>query len=95
VLVFELDLPGFDKADVRIKVVDGALVIQGKRKRAADTEGSYFKLRERKFGSFQREFVLPEGTDPSQIKAKFEAGVLMVTLPLAGKPRTQNEIKID
>lgn len=94
-MVYELDLPGFEKADVRLQVVDGTLVIQGKRKRAPESEGAYFKLRERKFGSFQREFVLPEGADPAQIKAKFETGVLKVTLPVAGKPRTQNEVKID
>jgi HSP20 family protein len=71
------------------------LVIQGKRKRQSETENAYYRIRERRFGGFQREFTLPEGTDPSQVKAKFNLGVLTVTIPLAGPARDQNEVNID
>lgn len=94
-LVYELDLPGFEKADVRLQVVDGSLVIQGKRKRMIEEEGINFRVKERKFGAFQREFALPEGADPAQIKAKFEQGVLVITLPYTGTTHTKNEVKID
>ena len=94
-LVLELDLPGFEKADVRVQVVDGNLVVQGKRKRVQETETAYYRMRERRFGAFQREFSLPEGTDPSQIKARFNLGVLTITLPIAGPARNQNEVNID
>lgn len=93
-MVFELDLPGFEKADVKVQIREDNLVIQGKRKRSADIDNVYFHTRERKFGSFQREFPLTPGANPENIRAKFENGVLYVTIPLpdSGTPRKDVEI---
>lgn len=94
-MVFEFDLPGFKKEEVKVQVVDGRLIVSGKRSRVSDTDGVYFHVRERRFGSFQREFSLQEGIDPSMIKAKFENGMLFISLPLAEDGKSKSEVKID
>ena len=53
-------------------------------------------MRERKFGSFERSFSIPEGVDTDKIEAAFKNGVLNVTLPKkpeAQKPAKNIEVK--
>lgn len=77
--VFQLDLPGFEKSDVGIQIRDNNLVIKGSRSRAEHTNAK-FHMRERSFGEFERNFSVPAGVSQENVKAKFENGVLTVTL---------------
>jgi HSP20 family protein len=82
-LVFETELPGVKKDEISIKVEDEQLVISGevKRREEIDRE-NYFRIG-RRYGRFQRCFPLPAGlVEKSEIKAKFEDGILKVTAPL-------------
>ncbi len=47
-----------------------------------------YYLQERQFGSFERRFALPEGVDSGKIEARFEKGVLTVTLPKKAQVQT-------
>ena len=78
-IVFELDLPGFEKSNVAVQVRDNELVIKGERFRSGEEEITYH-LRERTFDGFERRFTLPEGIKEEAIKAKFENGVLSIAL---------------
>jgi HSP20 family protein len=93
---FELtaELPGLDQKDVEVKVVNGALVMSGEKKveREEKGEGRFFS--ERRYGSFKRSFRLPENVDPDKIAARFEKGVLTVTLPKGAQAKPE-EKKID
>ena len=76
------ELPGLTPADVRVEVVGDSLRLAGeKRDERASTPAAGYHLRERHFGAFARSFVLPEDVDRDQISARFEQGVLTVTLP--------------
>ena len=78
-MVFELDLPGCSKADFNVQVRDNSLVIKGQRSRVADPEANVVH-RERGFGEFERIFPIPGNIDQNRIKAKYDNGVLRVTL---------------
>jgi HSP20 family protein len=81
-LVVRADLPGLKSEDVRVDVDHGLLTISGERKREKvekREEGTYHS--ERSYGSFLRRVALPEDVDADKIEAKFEDGVLEVTIP--------------
>jgi len=82
-LVFETELPGMKKGELDIKVEDDKLVISGETKRSEEVkEENYFRVG-RQYGRVQRCFPLPaDSVDKSAIKAKFEDGILKVTVPL-------------
>ncbi len=95
-LVIEAELPGVTDKDISVTLADGVLTIKGeKRSEREEKQDNYF-LSERSFGSFERALALPEGVDEAAIEAKFEKGVLHVTVPKkpeAVKQQKKIEIK--
>ncbi len=79
-IVYEIDIPGIDKSQVAVQIRDNALLIRGERVRDHD-ENVIYHVRERAFGEFERSFPLPKGIEEEAVKAKFEKGILRVTLP--------------
>ena len=75
------ELPGIDEKNVEIKVANHMLSIKGGKKEEKEEKRKDYHLSERRFGSFQRSFVLPEGVDADKIEANFVKGVLTVKLP--------------
>ncbi len=90
------ELPGMDEKDIEVKVANGCLMIKGEKEGEKEEKKKDYHLRERHFGSFERQFALPEGVDPDKIEASFKKGVLKVTLPKkpdAMKPEKKIEVK--
>lgn len=83
------DIPGMDENDVEVLVRNGVLTIKGEKKSEREEEGEDFYVSERSFGSFSRAFRLPDGVDEQAVTAKFDKGVLTVTLPKASKGKTE------
>ena len=93
-LIVHADLPGMNREDVKVDVVDNMLVIQGERRqqREEDEEGYYRS--ERSYGSFHRSIPLPEGVNEDEIKATFRDGVLQVTMPAPQRQQRGRRIEI-
>jgi len=90
------ELPGMDEKDIEVKVVDGNLMIKGEKQQEKEEKQKDYYLHERRFGSFERRFQVPEGVDADKIEASFKKGVLTVTLPKkleAQKPAKKIEVK--
>src|SRR5918997_6522341 len=79
-LVVRAELPGVKLDDVNITVHDNLLTITGERRSEQEEERAGYFVRERRYGSFRRSMQLPEGVDEGDIKARFQDGVLEVTL---------------
>jgi len=80
-LVARFDLPGIDPAkDVTVEVEGRKLVVRGERKdeRSEDAEGR--RVREVRYGAFHRVVTLPQATSADAISARYDAGVLTVTV---------------
>ena len=77
------ELPGMDEDDIDIRLADGLLTISGEKKEEKEEgeEGGDYYLSERRYGSFQRSFRIPDGIDPDKVAATFKKGVLTVSLP--------------
>jgi len=85
----ELDLPGIDPSKFDISVVEGnRLTIKGERP-MVEVPGAVWHRQERGYGTFTRELTLPTLVDADKVEARYEAGVLKLTLPKAeaAKPR--------
>jgi HSP20 family protein len=90
------ELPGMDEKNIDVKVVDGGLMIKGEKKEEKEDKAKNYYMSERRFGSFERYFRLPNGVDAEKIDAQFKNGVLSVTLPKkpeAQKPEKKIEVK--
>jgi HSP20 family protein len=81
-LVVRADVPGMKKEDLHVDVEDGVLTLRGERRHENEErrEDGYFHS-ERTYGQFYRAIPLPEGVDTEQCEARYEDGVLEVTLP--------------
>ena len=79
----EIDLPGYQKENVQAELKDGYLVVTArtnKNNEQKDAEGKYIR-RERYSGSCSRNFFVGKDLEQSDIKAKFENGILKVSVP--------------
>jgi HSP20 family protein len=91
------DMPGLDKNNISVEVKNGVLAISGEKKEEkSEREKNRFYHFERRFGSFRREFALPDHVDDEHVDAKYANGVLEITLTKteAAKPKAI-EIKVD
>ena len=89
----ELDVPGFDKKDIKLDVDDGILTIEAtKNEETKDEEKNYYR-KERVYGSFKRQFSIGN-IDENEINAKFDKGVLTITFPKEEKKETKKFIEI-
>lgn len=93
--ILTTDLPGLSKKDVQIKVREGVLAISGERGEEKKTEEKNYRCRERRIGSFQRSFQLPDYVVADKIAASFKDGILTLTIPkLESVEPEEREIKI-
>jgi HSP20 family protein len=79
--ILRADLPGLNKKDVDVKVQDNILLLSGKREESKEEEREGGTYRERRFGSFSRQFRLGSNVKTGKIKASYKKGVLTVVLP--------------
>jgi len=79
----EAELPGFEAADVDLRVEKNLLHIEGKVSESSQEESgdeSRWHVRERRLNGFQRTFVLPDDVNKDAVEANMKNGILLVTL---------------
>ncbi len=77
----ELALPGFTKDDLKIELDKNRLSLSAEKQTDENEQAKNYTFREFNFSSFSRQFVIPRSIDTEHIEAKFENGILFVTLP--------------
>lgn len=90
----EMELPGFSRDDVSVTIEQGMLTIAGRRAREESGEDENYHLRERSVGRFSRSFSVPASIEAEEVEARFDEGLLKVTLPKAEEARTR-KIEVD
>lgn len=82
-VVVSAELPGVDPGKVDVSVVGDTLTISGAREEAALKEGENYHRQERSYGRFTRSLQLPFHVEAGKVEAKYDKGILRVTLPRA------------
>ncbi len=94
-LVVRAELPGVKPEYVVITLQNGVLTISGEHKVAQEEERGGYHVRERRYGSFRRSMTLPQDVDEDKVHARFEDGVLEVTVEGAAVEQAPKRIEIE
>ena len=81
--VVTTEVAGMDAKDIDISVADEVLTIKGKRQSYEPNNDETYHRRERWGGQFSKNIVLPFRIESSRVEAKYQKGVLTITLPRA------------
>ncbi len=90
----DIDLPGFKKDELSLELKDGHLVISAAKELDKDEKGTKtgkFVRRERYTGSMSRSFYVGEDVKQEDIHAKYESGVLKLSIPKIEQKKPQAE----
>jgi HSP20 family protein len=89
------DIPGVNKEDINVSIDGGYLTISAERSSKTEkSEDCQYHFSERSHGTFTRNFPLPDNVNSESLRAKYENGVLEITLNKIGKS-TRQVFKID
>jgi HSP20 family protein len=90
----QAELPGLTEDQIEVKLSNGMVTIKGEKSSERVEDEEDYHLRERSYGSFQRSFRVPADVETEKIQARFDKGVLKVTLPKSAAA-IKNERKIE
>jgi HSP20 family protein len=84
-----LEVPGLQPSDIDVRVEDNVLTIAGEKKHESRSEENGYSHVERRYGQFRRTLKLPTSTEATEVSARYDHGVLTITVPKAerAKPR--------
>lgn len=87
----EVAVPGLKKNDFKITTENGMINISAEREDTKEEKEGNYTRKEYNYNSFSRSFLLPEDVKDEDIKAKYEDGILKLSIPK--KPETKNNPK--
>ena len=92
----EFAAPGFGKSDFKINVEDDVLTISAEKQEEKKDESERYTKKEFNYSSFSRSFTLPQNANGEKVDAKYENGILKLTLPKKEETKvsSRKEIKV-
>ena len=94
-LVVRAEMPGVKPENVEVAVHNGVLSISGERKVDEEEERAGYYVKELRHGSFRRSMLMPEGVEKDKIHARYQDGILEVTLGGAAAAREPRRVHIE
>jgi HSP20 family protein len=95
VVQVSLDLPGHDPTSLKVSVEGDTLTVHAERKQERQDQGQSYLRSERSYGVFARSFTFPSTVDAAKCEAKYEHGVLTVTMPKREEAKPKSiEVKV-
>jgi HSP20 family protein len=76
-----VDLAGVEEDDFEVQLFDDALVVEGHRQPLSCREGAVYHAAGIRHGPFRVELPLPAAVDPERVEARYDRGLLRITLP--------------
>jgi HSP20 family protein len=73
--------PGLQKKDFKVAVLNGMLTVSTEKNEELKTEYENYTTREFSYNAFSRSFRLPENCIPEKIDAKYDNGILHLSIP--------------
>jgi HSP20 family protein len=93
----EMAVPGYDKTDFKIELENNQLTISSEKKAEQEMkEDQQFTRKEYSCQSFSRSFLLPDAADSDKIEAKYDNGILTVSVPKKeeARPKPAKQIAV-
>ncbi len=91
---FDIELPGYLREDISIDITGGYLNIKAEQKNEVEEDRGDLIRSELCFGSAERSFYVGENLEAEDVKARFENGVLHVSLPSSKQKAIENRNQI-
>src|SRR5947209_657787 len=92
-VTLKIEVPGIDEKDIDIRVENNTLTVHGERKIEKEEKEENYRRVERQYGSFTRNFTLPNTVDTDNVQASYEKGVLKISLPKKAEAKPK-QIKV-
>ena len=89
----EMDIPGFNKDEIKIECNKGNIVITAEKKDEEKEEDKKYLRRERVYGKYQRSFYLGDIVE-DEIEASFDNGILHIVVPKLEEKETKKYIEV-
>jgi HSP20 family protein len=86
-MVLRYEIPGVLPEDLHVRVDGRVLYVQGERRPPDPVPAELTMRAERTYGTFDRSIALPEGTDPTGVRARYHHGVLEIRVAHVRRPR--------
>ena len=93
-VTLKIEVPGIDEKDIDVRVENNTLTVHGERKIEKEEKEENYRRVERQYGSFTRNFTLPQTVDTENVSATYDKGVLKITLPKKAEAKPK-QIKVN
>jgi HSP20 family protein len=90
-ILISAEIPGVNESDIDVSVEDDMLVLSGEKKREHEEDRGGYHVAERIYGRFRRAIQLPFAPDPERVDARFQNGVLTLTIPKEAQQRERTK----
>jgi HSP20 family protein len=87
------EIPGIEAKDLDVTYANGMLRIAGEKRREKEEKDERFYRIEREYGSFHRDFCLPENVMEEKVEAMYKDGILKITIPKTEIETKKIEVK--
>jgi HSP20 family protein len=94
-LTVVVEVPGVDPRTLNLVVGERLLVIAGERARPKIDGYVSYQQMEIEYGPFRRQVRLPANVDPKRAHARYEYGVVTITLPIVDRPAPRGRVLIE
>lgn len=79
--LMEMDLPGYEKEDIKIELHEGYLTVSAEHKSEEEKKDNGYIMKERHFGSCSRSFFVGKAVRDEDIQAAYKDGILHLSMP--------------
>jgi HSP20 family protein len=94
-LTVVVEVPGVDPESLNLVVGERMLAIEGERRRPKVEGYVSYQQMEIEYGPFQRQVRLPKNVDPQRAHARYENGMVTITLPVIDRPAPRGRVSIE
>ena len=91
--MLEIDVPGYDKEDIKIELQDGYLTVSAEKNEEKEDKHAKYLKRERFTGMCSRSYYVGDNLKEEDIKANFKNGILQLTFPKEVARKEDEETK--
>lgn len=89
--ILEIDIPGYDKEDIQIKLQDGYVTVTAKKNEEKEDKHAKYLKRERFSEMCSRSYYAGENITEEDIKANFKNGILTITFPKEAEKKIEQK----